>query len=555
MDSIDRQQNLSALNTLKRSQLLQSAANTAFDLIVIGGGITGAGIALDAATRGMKVLLLEKYDFAAGTSSKSTKLIHGGLRYLKQLEFGLVRTVGIERAVIHQLAPHLVTPVNMVLPIYKNGSLGKFSTSLALGIYDRLAKVKKEDRYYMINAQEMLSLEPQLNQHNLIGGAVYKEFRTDDARLTISVLKTAVAHGALCFNYAKVVAFQVEVEKICGVSVSDLNGGNSYQFKAANIINAAGPWVDEVRLLDETPTGKKLHLTKGVHLVVEKSNLPITHALYADILGDNRMVFIIPRGEIIYIGTTDTNYYDDKDNIQVTKQDMDYLLKAVNHIFPTVQLTAKSVVSAWAGLRPLIHETGKSPSELSRKDEIFISKKGLISIAGGKLTGYRKMAEKVVDIVAKRSAAPKKYAQSTTAKLPLSGADFNTDIERYIALRTGEAKQINVNGQTINYLVHTYGTGTEEIINTAFDLGNTIQNSELRILTAEIIYGIENEMVTNVSDFIIRRTGRLYFDIQQAKNIYKAVATILAERLSLDELTKKEQISFFETALVQVLPA
>jgi len=545
-----------SLSTHHRSQSLASAAQKQFDVVIIGGGITGAGIALDAASRGLSVLLIEKYDFAGGTSSKSTKLIHGGLRYLKQLEFGLVRTVGIERAVIHRLAPHLVEPINMLLPIYKNGSLGKLSTGLALRIYDTLAKVKKEDRYYLINAPQMSELEPLLNKHELIGGAIYKEFRTDDARLTISIIKTATQYGAVCLNYTKVEGFDKVNNKITGVKIRDLISGKTYTCNGLKIINAAGPWVDEVNALDILPVGKKLHLTKGVHIVVTKERFPINHALYFDVAGDSRMIFVIPRGDMVYIGTTDTNYIGDKDNILITKADTEYLLKGVIQKFPKTALNLSDVLSGWAGLRPLIHEEGKSPSELSRKDEIFISENGLISIAGGKLTGYRKMAAKVVDIVAKDfNKAGRQITKSTTIQIKLFGADFGMSIAEYIERRTGEAKQINLNRKTIDYLVHNYGTATEDIINYAFDLDNDIPDATIRILTAEIMYCIEHEMITNVSDFIIRRIGALYFDINKAKQIYHTVATIIATQLRLDEKEKLHQIAFFEIALQQALPS
>mgnify|MGYP003556587480 FL=1 len=544
------------LNSLHRTKNIQQATQAQFDVIIIGGGITGAGIALDAASRGLKVLLLEKYDFAGGTSSKSTKLIHGGLRYLKQLEFGLVRTVGIERAVIHKLAPHLVEPINMVLPIYKNGSLGKFSTGIALRIYDTLAKVERDDRYYMVEAAHLHQLEPLLSTQDLIGGAIYKEFRTDDARLTISVIKSAATFGACCFNYMKVENFIFSNNVITGVVARDLLSDTTITFNATHVINAAGPWVDDVRSLETLPKGKKLHLTKGILIVVNKNDFPVQHALYFDVDGDNRMIFVIPRLKSVYIGTTDTNYVGDKDNILLSREDVNYLLDAVNNKFPKVQLQYMHVISGWAGLRPLIHEEGKSPSELSRKDEIFISDKGLISIAGGKLTGYRKMAEKVVNMLAKSfKKSGRKIPESTTHQQLLFGADFDCSIPEYITRRTGEAKQIDVNESVIRYLVFTYGTACETIINTAFDIGNSIKNPAIRLLTAEIMYAIEYEMVTNVSDFIIRRTGRLYFDMEQTKQLYPEIAKIIAAKLSLDEVEAAQQLAFFETALVQALPA
>ncbi len=539
------------LSTFKRNETLKGVSDAHFDIIIIGGGITGAGIALDAASRGMKVLLLEKYDFASGTSSKSTKLIHGGLRYLKQLEFALVRKVGTERAVLHHLAPHLVVPINMLLPIYKKGSLGKFTTSLALWVYDFLAKVKKEDQYKMLGPKATKETEPLLNQNELIGGALYKEYRTDDARLTIEILKTAASFGAVCLNYVKAEIFIYTDEKISGLQFRDLISNKVFSASAHKIINAAGPWVDDIRSLGETIQGKKLHLTKGIHLVVPAKKLPVKHAIYFDVEGDKRMIFAIPRNNKIYIGTTDTNYDGDKDNIGITKQDISYLLNAVNQKFPSAGLIVDDIESSWAGLRPLIHEEGKSPSELSRKDEIFISQNGLISIAGGKLTGYRKMAEKVVDLLA---ADLKKnnnlaFKKSDTSKIKIHGTDFNSDIHSYIERRAGEAKQIGLSYDQIKYLVNNYGTSTEWIIEKAFELHGKITDARERILYAEILYCAEEEMITGLSDFLIRRTGRLYFDKSGVVKEYELIAAMIEEILSAETISAQEQRMVFEYQL------
>lgn len=540
-----------SFSTLQRIELFKNAIQAHFDLIIIGGGITGAGIALDAASRGMKVLLLEKYDFASGTSSKSTKLIHGGLRYLKQLEFALVRKVGKERAVIHHLAPHLVIPINMLLPIYKKGSLGKYSTSMALRVYDFLAKVKKEDQFKMLGPKQAKQMEPLLNDAELIGAALYKEYRTDDARLTIEIIKTAVNYGAVCINYAKAESFIYTGDKITGIRFRDLITNHLHEANAHKIINAAGPWVDEIRQLDDGLKGKKLHLTKGIHIVIDAKKLPIKHAVYFDVVNDGRMIFAIPREDKIYIGTTDTNYNGDKDNIPVTADDITYLLYAVNYEFPGVKLSVEDIESSWAGLRPLIHEEGKSPSELSRKDEIFISAHGLISIAGGKLTGYRKMAEKVVNMVAADLKKEKQliFRSSDTSGIKINGADFETSIEEYIERRTGEAKQIGLHREDVKYLINNYGTGTSWIIDKAFELYPDIPDDRERILTAEIIYCIEFEMATNVSDFLIRRTGRLFFDKPKVKMEYITVTKILGQYLQLSPADLQDQIRFFEISL------
>ena len=375
--------NNTRFSNLDRNKTIQELSKESYDLVVIGGGITGGGIALDAASRGLKVALVEKNDFASGTSSKSTKLIHGGLRYLKQFDFWLVKEVGSERAIVHKLAPHLVIPEKMLLPLIENGSYGKWLTSIGLKVYDILAQVTGDDKRKMLEKKEALKLEPLLPKKILKGAGYYAEYRTDDARLTIETIKTSLQFGAKALNYAEVTDFIYEDDLVAGVNVKDTTSGMEFIIKSKFVISAAGPWVDELRSVNNSKKGKRLHLTKGVHLVFPFKKLPVKQSVYFDI-PDGRMMFAIPRGKITYVGTTDTNFDKDKDNVKVDLADAIYLLSAVNNMFPKIELEMEDIISSWAGLRPLIHEEGKSASELSRKDEIFTSDTGLISIAGGK---------------------------------------------------------------------------------------------------------------------------------------------------------------------------
>jgi len=508
---------MKSFSSRDRIQLIGKARKEKFDLIVVGGGITGAGIALDAASRGMKVMLVEKDDFASGTSSKSTKLIHGGLRYLKQLDFKLVREVGQERAIVHRNAPHLVYPEPMLLPVIKGGSLGETSTAFALWLYETLAGVKSSEKRKMLSKEATLLLEPLLNDEILKGAAIYTEYRTDDARLTIEICKTAVSYGAICLNYLKVNELLKENEMVIGVSVSDHLSGDKIDLYGTYVINAAGPWVDELREYDKSRKGKFLHLTKGIHLVFQRSRFPLKQAVYFD-HPDGRMIFAIPRENSVYIGTTDTNYKGNNEELEVTIEEAQYMLNGTNLMFPKLNLQISDIKSSWAGLRPLIHQEGKSPSELSRKDELFISKSGLISIAGGKLTGYRKMAEKSVDFAVKRfkKEFKKDFGKCKTEYIALSGGDFNglTEIANYIEQQTGESKQIGGNFQLIKKLVLKYGRNTEKIVALAYDLWPLIRNKESVLMLAEIKYCEENEMVIFPEDFWIRRTGALYFDYE-----------------------------------------
>jgi glycerol-3-phosphate dehydrogenase len=511
-------------SNLKRTKTIEKLAKEQFDLVVIGGGITGGGIALDAASRGLKVALVEKNDFASGTSSKSTKLIHGGLRYLKQFDFWLVKEVGSERAIVHKLAPHLVLPEKMLLPLIENGSYGKWLTSVGLKVYDVLAQVTGEDKRKMLEKKEALKLEPLLPKKILKGAGYYAEYRTDDARLTIENIKTSLQFGVTAMNYASVTNFIYTDEKIAGVIVKDEVLGENFNINCKYVVSAAGPWVDELRSMNNSKKGKRLHLTKGVHLVFPYEKLPVKQSVYFDV-PDGRMMFAIPRGKVTYVGTTDTNYNDDKDKVQTDLADAIYLLSAINNMFPKINLEMEDIVSSWAGLRPLIHEEGKSVSELSRKDEIFTSDTGLISIAGGKLTGYRKMAERVVDRIAKsmQEEYETKVKPCTTQDIPLCGNEFKKykHVKKYIA---AVYERIKTNGFTEYdawFLVTNYGKQTDTILELYQNRKET--DNPTKLILAELQFGIAYEMVQDPMDFFIRRTGRLYFDIDSVRTYMEPV--------------------------------
>ncbi len=537
-------------SNLNRDSLIKSMGKDPFDLVVIGGGITGAGIALDASSRGLKVALVEKGDFASGTSSKSTKLIHGGLRYLKQFDFWLVKEVGSERAIVHKLAPHLVLPEKMLLPLIEGGSYGKWLTSIGLKVYDILAQVSGDDKRQMLEKKEALALEPLLPKKILKGAGFYAEYRTDDARLTIENIKTSLRYETKALNYAEVKEFLYNDEKVSGVKVIDRIGGKEFEIKSKYVISAAGPWVDELRSVNNSKKGKRLHLTKGVHLVFPHEKLPVRQSVYFDV-PDGRMIFAIPRGRVTYVGTTDTNYDLDKDHVTTDLADAIYLISAVNNMFPKIELELEDIESSWAGLRPLIHEEGKSTSELSRKDEIFTSDTGLISMAGGKLTGYRKMAERVVNRVARKMKEDYDLdiEESRTAKIPLCGTDFKKfkHVKKYIEEVFERLELDGFSEYDAWFLVTNYGKQTEIILENYAVLKD--KDPHIRMIKAELQFGIDYEMVTNPMDFFIRRTGRLYFDIHSVRSLLEVV---------LDEFTRifktdKDQIALWRSALEKEL--
>lgn len=539
-----------------RSAWLQAMSEEVLDLLVIGGGITGAGIALDAASRGLRTGLVEMQDYAAGTSSRSTKLVHGGLRYLKQLEIKLVAEVGKERAIVYENGPHVTTPEWMLLPIYTGGTFGRWSTSLGLRLYDYLAGVKRSERRKMLGREETLKREPLLQRSGLKGGGYYVEYRTDDARLTIEVMKKAIELGARAVNYTAVEELLYEEGRIVGVRVIDRLSGEVYRLRAKKIVNATGPWVDTLRELDKSKKGKTLHLTKGVHLVFDQSRFPLGQAVYFD-TPDRRMVFAIPRDGKTYVGTTDTNYNGDRVNPLLTVHDRQYLINAVNSLFPDVKLTEQDVESSWTGLRPLIHQEGRDPSEISRRDEVLVSASGLISIAGGKLTGYRKMAEAVVDLAAGQLQAEGAAAipASRTKRLPISGGDVggSARLAAFVAAKRDEARRLGLGDAEAERIVRRYGSNVDAVfalirveeaaaeaeaapaleardgaegvavdgasaaVKTAVaSVGRGADTATAALpayLRAELAYSVDQEMTVKPVDFFIRRTGALFFDI------------------------------------------
>jgi len=529
----------------QRKKILEFNHKRTVDLLVIGGGITGSGIALDAVTRGLETVVVEMQDFAAGTSSRSTKLVHGGLRYLKQFEVKMVSEVGKERAVVYENGPHVTTPEWMLLPLYEGGTFGKLSTSFGLKVYDFLAGVKKSEQRKMLSTKEVIELEPLLKREGLKGGGYYVEYKTDDARLTIEVMKEAVHQGAHAINYAKVEEFIYKLGKVIGAVVVDQLTGERYEIYARKIVNATGPWVDTLREKDGSKKGKTLQLTKGVHLVFDQSRFPLKQAIYFD-TPDGRMIFAIPREGKTYVGTTDTVYQEDMAHPKMSKEDRDYILRAVNDMFPKLNIVESDIESSWAGLRPLIHEEGKSPSEISRKDEIWQSDSGLITIAGGKLTGYRKMAEMVVDLVMTLmdSEGYMTKTGSVTMNLPISGGHVggSKQFEKYVSEKAFKGVASGLSPEQSEMLVRKYGSNIDTLLEMIPSYHQDVAaNLDLPLdLYLILKYSIEHEMAVKPIDFFIRRTGSLLFNIDFVYEWKELVIDYMAKVFEWNNDQKKE---------------
>ncbi|SIS43241.1 glycerol-3-phosphate dehydrogenase/oxidase [Salimicrobium flavidum] len=532
-----------SFSSYDRKEQFRKLTEEQWDVLVIGGGITGAGIALDASNRGMNTAVVEMQDYAAGTSSRSTKLVHGGLRYLKQFEVKMVAEVGKEREIVYENGPHVTTPEWMMLPFYKEGNFGPYSTNLGLMVYDYLAGVKRGERRRMFSPKEAMEREPLVNGENLKGAGFYVEYKTDDARLTLDVMKKAVQFGATATNYAKVTEFIYENGVVTGAVIEDTITGDTYQVKAKRIINAAGPWVDTLREEDGSKQGKTLQLTKGTHLVFDQSDFPLQQAIYFD-SPDGRMIFAIPRDGKVYIGTTDTVYEGDISHPTVTLEDRDYLLRAIKSMFPDVHVTKDDVESSWAGLRPLVHEEGKDPSEISRKDEIFVSESGLISIAGGKLTGYRKMAEHVIDLVRDQLADDYQiyFGDTDTIDTPISGGDVggSKGFEKFKYEKVIQGVETGLKKEVAEKFVNFYGSNIDKLYRIYEE--NKTKAGEENIdpaLFAQLVYSLTEEQTYKPVDFFIRRTGALFFNIRFVHEHKEEVIRYMAKELGWTEEEKR----------------
>jgi glycerol-3-phosphate dehydrogenase len=544
-------------STNKRKEHINEILSSQFDLIVIGGGITGAGIAWDATLRGLKVLLLEQNDYASGTSSKSTKLIHGGLRYLKQLKFKQVFEVGRERAIVHKIARFLVRPDKMLLPIYKNGSLSRIMAAIALKVYDTLAGVGKLDSFTYHSKEKTIILEPLLSSRDLLGSFLYAEYQTDDHRLTWTLLQSAIKKGAICLNYAKVNQIKTDENQIISaVCFEDTITSEIFQINTTLVVNAAGPWVVDVIAFDAFPPLKELLLSKGTHIVISHTKFPLQQALYYDDFEKKRMIFAIPKGNITYVGTTDIEFTGDKNKIYSSRIEVNYLIKTIQSLFPQLSIDVSDIISSWVGVRPLIKEPGKKSTEVSRKDEIFVSTSGLISIAGGKLTGFRKMAEKVVNLLVKSHFKDKIGLKESgiTKNTLLEGNSFKSesDLYNYIVKVKDLFTDLDFEPNLAPVLIKRYGDKIDIIIDLIVNKLNVNDKMEC-LLEAEIKYGIYHEMIYFPTDFVQRQTGMLWFDRPLCNSKKNFILDVFALEFQWDDKIKSLERKKLDQLLDTVL--
>jgi glycerol-3-phosphate dehydrogenase len=499
-----------------------------FDLAVIGGGITGAGIARDAAMRGLSVALVEKQDFAGGTSSNSGRIIHGGLRYIESLQFGVVHQACAERRIVHALAPHLVSPLPSVIPLPQNRKQ-RLKLRAGLLAYDAAALYRNIHLSEHLTAAGMVLAEPSVAARGQHDGIRYWERTVDDARLTLSTIQSACRHGALALNYAEVISLLKAHGRVAGVGVRDVLTGRTFELRAAQVVNATGPWNDLVRAMDEPGTAPSVRPNKGIHIAVAHAAFPIAGQVNFAAIGEKRMLYAIPWRTTSLIGTTDTDYTGELETVHALRDEVAWLLESVNHAFVDTALTAADVVSTFAGLRPLVQSQEGVAYRASREHHITHASSGLISIAGGKLTTHRAMAKDVVDLVASRL---RRGLPCRTNRVPLD-AGISNEHDLNMLIKEAHASAPNLDQDVLHHLVFAYGSQSPVILEMA------AQDSQLRrrivpglpYLYAEILYAIHHEMACTLSDVLIRRTRLIHETPDQALPLATSIAALIGQSL------------------------
>jgi glycerol-3-phosphate dehydrogenase len=529
------------LNRRWRAEALERMAREPLDLLVIGGGITGAGVARDAALRGLSVGLVEKTDFAAGTSSRSSKIIHGGVRYLEYLQLGMVRESARERRVLRRIGPHLVHELPFLYPIWKGESFLKIRAGLLL--FDVLAGSPRGERSRSLSPSAVQEYLPGLREP-LRGAVLYPEFITDDGRFTLSNIRSAADHGALVANHARVENLLEDGGRVVGARVQDEERGEALEIRAAVTVNATGPWAQELLRDSGLPVPSRLVPSKGIHLLFRRTRLPLQAATFLR-SPSGRSGLAMPRGPWVYVGTSDEEYRGDLDRPRARAREVDELLTLVQDSFPEAGIDARDVKATWAGIRPLIHEEGKTTREMSRHDEVWISPPGLVTVAGGKLTTYRPMARRILKRVAEAWGRPLPGADRT-GDVPLSGFPpeppdaFETRMDRELAA-------LGVEAAARERLVFLYGSELETFLQYGREDPAWLQplSPGMPAVRGEVRHAVEHEMALTLADVLDRRMALLLFAEGGGTAGAHAAAEIAGEYLDWDDHRREGEVEAY----------
>lgn len=531
-----------------RNQQIANLRSKRYDILIIGGGITGACIARDAALRGFTVACVDKNDWAFGTSSRSSRLIHGGIRYLELFDFKLVFEACRERRQLLLNAPHLVYPQPFAFPIYKGDKHGVFMIECGLILYDILALFRNVRNHRMYGPKKALSIEENLNGDILKGMGLFYDCSTNDSRLTLAFIMNAIEIGADCANYLEATALLKQSDMVSGARLRDALSGDEFDVEANIVINATGAWGDEVCRIDDPSAEQKLFLTKGSHIVVPRDRVRTVNAMPMISPSDQRLMFLIPRGDFAIIGTTDINYEDDLDHPYASSDEIDYILEAANHTLPRANLDRLDIISTYSGLRPLVMESGGADvaaSKVSREHRIYEGHSGLLTISGGKLTTARSMAKEIVDIAVKRLR--KRFGTETGLKCmtfnnPILGTPDEEVVDRVKRL----SHELRFDDDVLATLL-TYGTEAIKVLVLASDDPSLSERVEptLPYIGAQVRYAVEMEMALNLEDFMVRRSEIFFNSTDQGMSVAPAVAEIMGEALGWGPDEKERQIAAY----------
>jgi glycerol-3-phosphate dehydrogenase len=484
-----------------RRDTLDVLAHVAFDVLVIGGGITGAGVARDAAMRGLRTALVEQDDFASGTSSRSSRLVHGGVRYLEHGQLALVFESSAERRTLRRIAPHLVRPLAFVWPVYAGARVPRWKLAAGLTLYDLLALFRNVGRHERLDVDGVLAREPHVRRDALVGGARYWDAATDDARLTLATIRSAIAAGAVALNHTRAGSIARSGARVTGARIVDRVTGRAVEVSARVVVNATGPWSDTVERMAHGVAKSAVRGSKGVHVCVRRERVANVGALTLLAPSDGRVMFVLPSGDFTIIGTTDTYETVEPDQVRASERDVSYLLDAANHFFPEARLVRDDVVSAWAGLRPLKANGGgrDDPGAASREHTIAEQVPGLVSVTGGKLTTYRAMASQVVDAVQRSLGLAR--TPSRTARVALVGGGV-ADLAAEIAAAADAIGDTAI----ATRLVQTFGDAWRDVWALAGEpgLAERVEPGRPYVL-AELLYAVRHEMAVTLGDLLIRR--------------------------------------------------
>ncbi len=521
-----------------RPERIAELESREFDLLVVGGGITGCGIALDAAARGLSIALVEARDFASGTSSRSTKLIHGGLRYLRQREFGLVREASAERRLLQHLAPGLVSSIPFVLPVYSS-RWESLTYRAGLTLYDLVAGFRDTTQHRRLSNEDITTHHPGMRRDGLKSAYRYFDAVTDDARLTLQVAKVAASLGAVCVNHAPVTALLRQASRTTGAAVTDSITGRDFRIKARKVVLAGGVWLDDLLALDTPRVAPRLAPTRGIHIVLPGDYLPAGTAFALTAPADGRLVFAIPWHHRTFVGTTDSPYDGDPANPPFNLAEVDYLLDAVNHHFPDAGFVRADVVAVQSGLRPLISRAGRGLEDLSRRHRLIRTPPGVLAVGGGKLTTYRRIAGKTVDAVLRDLTAAGMH-------FPDAGLDTeNVPLNRRIG-HEPPARACGVSGLApTDYLTWAYGAHAPRMTQPTTPGGDPAGRELLPgrpYLESEVSYSVRREMAVNLSDFMSQRLRCLLIDHDHGLACAGRVAAIMGKHLGWDEREQLRQV-------------